>query len=517
MTDAAGAPDPMRDAAHAASRRVVVVGGGMAGLVAALECAKVGLPVTVLEASDRLGGAVRSAEIAGLTLDVGAESYATRAGHVRALVDELGLADAVVEPVAGGAWVAGLPGGVAAPLPAGGLLGIPANPFADDVRRVIGWRGAWRAYADRWQPVLTIGRERSLGRLVRSRVGDRVLDRLVAPVTSGVYSSHPDAIDVDRAAPGLNAALTRSGSLLGAVALVTGARRESAKAPGAAVASLDGGMSRLVAALRHRLEQLGVRFRIGAPVERIEARDGGWIVEVAEPADPSTGSGSGDAAGSGEEGSGSGADSGSGEAADAVIVATHESEARRLLGPLASGLHTAASAEALPPVVEIVTLVLEASALDGAPRGTGVLTVPGSHIAKALTHSTAKWEWVARAAEGRHVLRVSFGSQGEPPATAVLDDDAAIALAVAEASALLGVRFGPEAVVAGRRERFVQAQPGSAIGQAEAAAAARSAVRTVPGLAVVGAWLAGTGLAQVVPDARAEGDRVRSALLWSDD
>jgi oxygen-dependent protoporphyrinogen oxidase len=39
-------------------------------------------------------------------------------------------------------------------------------------------------------------------------------------------------------------------------------------------------------------------------------------------------------------------------------------------------------------------------------------------------------------------------------------------------------------------------------------------VQGVPGLAVVGAWLAGTGLAQVIPDAIDEADRLRRALLW---
>ncbi|HEX5859774.1 MAG TPA: FAD-dependent oxidoreductase, partial [Microbacterium sp.] len=184
-------PDTPLDelAAHARETRVVVVGGGIAGLVAAYECAKVGIRVVVLEQSDRVGGSVRSAEVGGLTLDVGAESYATRGGHVRALAEELGLGADIVLPAPGGAWVVGLPGSPgAAPLPKGGVLGIPDNAWAEDVRRVIGWRGAWRAYVDRIRPPLTIGHEHSLGRLVRTRMGDAVLDRLVAPVTTGVYS-----------------------------------------------------------------------------------------------------------------------------------------------------------------------------------------------------------------------------------------------------------------------------------------------------------------------------------------
>ncbi|WP_230011026.1 NAD(P)/FAD-dependent oxidoreductase, partial [Microbacterium sp. Bi128] len=156
--------DPLeRLAEHAHESRIVIAGGGISGLVAALECAKVGMQVTVLEASDVFGGVVRSAEVGGLTLDVGAESFATRGGIVRGLLSELGLADQVVAPNPAGAWVAGVPGIGAAPLPKGGILGIPDNPWAPDVRRVIGWAGAWRAYVDRLRPPLTIGHQRSLG------------------------------------------------------------------------------------------------------------------------------------------------------------------------------------------------------------------------------------------------------------------------------------------------------------------------------------------------------------------
>lgn len=488
---------------NAHDTRVVVIGGGIAGLVSALECAKVGMPVTLLEASGRFGGVLRAVELDGVTVDVGAESFAVRGGTVAALVDELGLSDAVVSPAAGGAWLAGLPGGGAAPLPIGGVLGIPANPFADDVRRIIGWQGAWRAYLDRLRPPMTIGHEKSLGALVRRRMGPAVLDRLVAPVTSGVYSARPDDIDVDLAAPGLNNALTRTGSLSGAVAQLRG---DAPTAPGSAVRGLVGGMTRLVDALRERLEELGVDLRLDTPAQAI-VRDGeDWFVEIAAPA-PAAGAADADAPQPVE-----------GEAgsirlpADAVIVATGEAQARHLLAPVVPNLDPGSGAA---PVVEVVTLVVDAPALDAHPRGTGVLTVPGSHTAKALTHSTAKWAWV-REATSHHILRVSFGAQGEAPATEALDDDAAAALALSEASKLLGTRLEPAQLRAAHRERYVQSQPAAAIGRTELTAAARAAVHATPGLAAAGAWLSGTGLAQVIPDAIAEAERVRREALWGE-
>ncbi|MEJ1923630.1 protoporphyrinogen/coproporphyrinogen oxidase [Microbacterium sp. KHB019] len=481
-------------AARAAHRHVVVIGGGIGGLVAARECAKVGMRVTLLEAADELGGAIRRADLDGVRVDAGAESYATRGGHVRGLLEELGLSDRIVTPNPAGAWLVGAPGADAAPLPKGGILGIPANPFADDVRRIIGWGGAWRAYVDRLRPPLTIGQERSLGALVAKRMGAKVRDLLVAPVTAGVYSADPDDVDTEVAAPGLNEALTRAGSLSGGVAQLLADRAGRAKkAPGSAVEGIAGGMSLLVDALAADLGELGAVIRTGAAVDAIAPAGEGWIVTVPVASDDDV-------------------DAVQHETleADAVIVATAEPAARRLLESHVDGLGDQGEA----PQIEIVSLLLHSPALDAAPRGTGVLTVPGSHTAKALTHSSAKWGWVLESAGGRHVVRVSFGAQGEPAATAALDDDAAARLALSEASAMLGVALPESALIAAHRARFTQSQPASLIGAATRRRELRAAVERTGSLGAVGAWLSGTGLAQVVPDATAEADRVRRALLW---
>jgi len=484
-------------AQRAAQSHVAVVGGGIAGLVAALECAAVGMRVTVFEAASAPGGVVRRGTAAGLTFDAGAESFATRGGHVRALIEDLGLADAIVAPEPGGAWLAGIPKTGAAPLPKGGLLGIPENPFAEDVRKIIGWRGAWRAYVDRFRPVLTVGHTESLGQLVRTRMGTRVLNFLVAPVITGVHSSHPDDIDVDAAAPGLNGALTQAGSLSGGVAYLRHERAAAsnrAVAPGSAVMGIEGGMTRLVDALLSRLDLLGAEIRTDDPVEALVRQQDAWHVRAAE----------------GDDAAQDAADEST--LFDAVIIATGETTARHLLREHVSALDQID--EPVAPRVEIVTLVLDAPQLDANPRGSGVLTVPGSHIGKALTHSTAKWRWLREAADGRHVVRLSFGAQGEEPATAELSDDDAARLALSEASKMLGVPLPESALLGVYRARYSQSQPGSALGATARRTSISEVISQVAGLGAVGAWLSGTGLAQVVPHARAEADRVRKALLW---
>jgi len=480
-------PTPLDDlAAHAHETHVVVVGGGIGGLVAAHACAKVGIRVTVLEASDRLGGAVRTIDLAGVRVDLGAEGYATRGGAVRGLVDELDLTDAVVPTARRAEWISGLPGG-AVPVPEATVRGIPENPWEESIRRVIGRRGTWRAYLDRLRPPLTIGQERSLGRLVRTRMGELVLDRLVAPLSLGGFSIHPDDVDVELVAPGLNAALTRTGSLAGAVMQLRADK--GPKPAGDGLEGIDGGMSRLIDALHDRLRTLGAEVRLNSPVDALERRDDGrWTVLPAA------------------------ADAEEIDTADVVILAAGADEAHRLLAAVVPAL------ERTPvTALEVVTLVVDSAALADAPARTAVYPVPGTAVVASVTDSTARWSWMRQPTEPRtRVLKVTFGGPGIPPATAALDDRAAAALALAEASALLDAPLGAAQLRGSHRARWSQPPPVSALGRADAADAARSAIHAIPGLAVVGAWVAGTGLAQVVPDAIAEAERIRRHALWGD-
>jgi oxygen-dependent protoporphyrinogen oxidase len=481
----------IRQALEAEPTRIAVVGGGVAGLVAARECARPGFEVVVLEAADRIGGSVAPLELDGMTLDAGAESFATRGGHVAELLDALGLAGEIVSPNPVGAWVR--TGTKSVPLPKAGLLGIPSSPLATDVVAAIGWGGALRASLDRLLPVLTIGQERRLGTLVRKRMGAKVLDELVVPVVTGVYSAAPDDLDIDVAAPGLNAALTRLGSLSGAV----GELRSQAKA-GSAVQGLRGGMWRLPAALAADIRARGGSVRTTAAVTAIAP----W----AAPETPAP-------AGAAHPES----DGGRRPARWTLRLAAPAPAALALL-PTASPSLAGLAGLDWPPAssVELVTLVLTAPALAEAPRGTGVLVgdAPGSGVAaKALTHASTKWAWVAEAAGGgRHVVRLSYGRAGQP-GTRELSDQRLREIALSDVSALLNIPLAASDVDAFTRIRWTNALPYATVGQRERIQRVRDGVGSVEGLEVTGSWLAGTGLASVVPDARRAAERARG-LRW---
>ncbi|RUQ10142.1 NAD(P)/FAD-dependent oxidoreductase [Curtobacterium sp. HSID17257] len=436
---------------------VVVVGGGVAGLVAARDLAKGGAHVVLVEAGDRLGGMIRRHTVAGLDLDLGAESFATRTDAVERLAIELGLGNDIVSPDPRGAWLMTRDGRTA-PIPQTGFLGIPGSPMAADVLAVIGQGGGLRAQMDSLLPSPIGARAQSLGALVRKRMGERVLDDLVVPVAGGVYSTHPDQLDPDRVAPGLRAALQREGSLARAVL----ALRSRATA-GSAVQGIGGGIARLVDELVADMATYGVDVRLGTRATAIER----FAVETVTA-------------------------DGTVERLPAQHVLASTPDPARTAAPDRTG-------------IELVTLVVDQPELDAGPRGTGMLVHPDAEgvRAKALTHATVKWPWLAETAAGRHVLRLSYatrpdGDGTEPAGTGtslpVDPDDTVGTRATRDATALLGVPVTADRVVGAARVRWYGPDL-TAAGLAE-------------GVVGIGETSSGRGLAGIVAAARTSAARI---------
>ena len=444
------------------ARTIVVVGGGVAGLVAARQLAGEGHLVTVLEASDRTGGALRSATLAGVAVDVGAEAFAVTRPETRSLIDELGLATDVVTPRRSDARLL-LPDGTYAMPHA--MLGVPTDLLAPSVIDILGEEAAASARTLDSRAPGPLDPEITLGALVRERMGDTVADRILTPVVAGVHAADPDLVECEAVIPGLLRALAETGSLAAAAARL----RSASGVPGAAIAGLRGGMTTLVAALEQDVTRLGVDVRVGSPVRGVTRRGNGWSVTL----DDAT------------------------LATDDLVLAVDAPAAARLLDA-ERGPREALARIAVGDIA-VVAMVLAAPELDDDPVGSGLLVAPGhpSVVAKALTHASAKWAWIREAyGPGRHLVRLSYGRDGRVQEG--MDDLPAIARA--DVSAIFALDE-PD-VVDLRITRWDRSLVFPRSGHRDAVAGVREAVAAAPGLAVIGAGIGGNGLAGTIALAR---------------
>ena len=461
----------------------IVIGGGPSGLVAARRLAASGMRVTLLEQNHHLGGAVGAHEVGGLLLDSGAESFATRSPVVRDLVEELGLGEQIVTPNSYGSWLY-LPQG-ACRTPSTGVMGIPGNVNDKSLIPVIGKTGLRRARMDRFMPPSVGEKAKTLGDLVRMRMGQKVLDNLVAPVVSGVYSTHPDNLDVDATIPGLRAALRKHRSLSAAAASF-----RAAAPAGSQVAGIVGGMNQLSENLVECLYEAGVRIVTNFDVIAVD-RDkstGQWFIIQRHGND-------------GEN---------TPLYADYLVLATDGPTVARLIGP-----HVSASLPSVEsgPEVALVTLVVDAPDLNKHPRGTGLLVSEQATAvrAKALTHATAKWEWVADAAgPNRHVLRLSYGRGGEDSrfSEVALADEQLITLALRDASRMMDVSLTRANLVDADVVRWRGVLPASTPGHRQRVQEFREHASELGTLCTVGSWAAGSGLVATIKDTYAQTDRL---------
>lgn len=75
--------------------RVVVIGGGLSGIAASLQCARAGAPVTLIESRGRLGGAAYSFDRHGIQADNGQHVFLRCCTAYRELLEEIGAAHMV--------------------------------------------------------------------------------------------------------------------------------------------------------------------------------------------------------------------------------------------------------------------------------------------------------------------------------------------------------------------------------------------------------------------------------------
>jgi protoporphyrinogen/coproporphyrinogen III oxidase len=471
------------------SPRVAVVGGGISGLTAAHRLRTLlgpAVEVVVLEQRDRVGGVLRTVDLAGVPYDVGAEAFLWRRPELRELLDELGLAGEVVHPAGAAATVRA--GGVTVPLPTGTLLGVPTSAARLD--GVLSAAGTAAARAERDRPIgWATGGDVALGGLLRERFGDELADRLADPLLGGVYAGRVDALGLRATVPALAAALDA-----GAPSVTAAADRATAPPPASPASvhgesrvpaqppvfgALRGGYAVLVDALA-----TGVDVRLSTTVRALNRLADGWRLVL-------------------------GPDQGVLDV-EAVVLAVPAPAAARLLAEVVPTAATAVGEIELASSV-VVALAYREGDATRLPATSGVLVAAGEPVSiKAATHSSRKWPHLtASATDGLVRLRASLGRFGEE-ATLQVDDAELVARARADLATLAGITAAPVAV---HVQRWGGGLPQYGVGHVDWVRAIDDAVAGVPGLAVAGAALHGVGVPACVGTARAAAERVAEQLV----
>jgi protoporphyrinogen/coproporphyrinogen III oxidase len=482
---------------------VAVIGGGISGLAAAFLLRNTGLTVTVLEGSPRLGGKLAVSEVAGVSVDAGAEALLARRPEGTGLIADLGLSAALEVPgtTSAGIWTRGR----VRPLPRRQFMGVPAD--FDDLAAtgIVSAAGIARARQDRTLPAGERGGDQSVTSRVGSRLGIEVVDRLVEPLLGGVYAGRCDDLSFDATLPALASAACGHASLAEAAAsLLPPAADRGADAAGdgrtadagrpaapPVFTTLTGGLGTLPAAVA---ADSGAVIRTGAMVRELTRTPDGWRLTVGSAHAPEW------------------------LDADAVIIAVPATPASRLLagaanGAAAAGQAATALAEIKYASLAIVTLAYPVAAFSQPVTGSGFLVpaVDGRAV-KAVTFSTVKWPHLRRENPGVHLVRCSVGRLGED--VVLQRDDAELAaLAAADLADATGVRGDPVDV---RVTRWGGGLPQYSVGHLDRVAAIRAAVVAVPGLAVCGAAYDGVGIPACIASAKLAVDQVVAYLSGRD-
>jgi oxygen-dependent protoporphyrinogen oxidase len=407
---------------------VLVVGGGIAGLAAAWEATGRGDEVTVLEASPRWGGLIRTSPMevpahdghpgGTLVIDEAADAFLARVPDAVELCRELGLVDRFTEPAARRAMV--WDGSALRWFPARQALGVPLDLEDLAATGLVSEQAIAAVAEEAAGEHAPLDHDVAVGPFLRGRLGDEVVDRVVAPLLGGINAGDVESMSLRAVAPQLADAAAAGGSLCAELA------RRASKAPeGPVFHGLLGGTATLVDALVDHLTDRGADLRTGTPVARVgvDAGDGRASVTTA---------------------------SGDTFHGDLVVVTTPAPAAAAMLADTSAETARALATIRLASVV-LVTFLFERSDVPGAGDGGEDATLCASGflvprraglLLAAASWGSLKWRhWD----DGRHfTVRASAGHVDDDRVVHMGDDEVVAGL-LADLRTTMGITAPPVA------------------------------------------------------------------------
>ncbi len=438
--------------------KVVVVGGGISGLVAAHELVKAGHEVRCLEPSGRPGGAIRTEVREGFVCEAGPHAILDGATETRALVEELGLERELVRPSPAArrrfVYVDGR------------LRTVPTDPFSLVTSDILSAAGKWRLCREpfvkaREAPAADL-EEETVYEFGARRLGDEAARKLVAPATIGVFAGDARRLVVREAFPRLAQLEDRHGSLLKGLRAL---RREGGSLGRSF--SFREGLEALPRALAQRLGEGIVRG-----VARALRRDGArFQLDVEGAAGTAT------------------------IHADRVVLACPPPIAARLLAPLLPAATAALEGIPLAPAA-IASLGFRSTDLGMDTSAYGLIVARGER-ATMLGCQYESTVFPGRAPEGATLIRVILGGVFDPGVVGE-SDEAIRARVLEELRLVTGLARDPELFAVWRVPHGI---PQYERGHARRVEAIEGALAGVPGLSLIGWTLRGVSVNEGIRNA----------------
>jgi oxygen-dependent protoporphyrinogen oxidase len=166
----------------------VVVGGGIAGLAAALELQYDGSEVLVLDAADRPGGVMRTDHVAGYVVERGPNTLQVKAPMLQALKTG-GFEDAMIraQPASRLRFI----------VRDAQLLPVPMSPMAFARTPLLTAGGKLRLLLEPLFRRRRDGVEESVAEFIGRRLGSQTLKNLVGPFLTGIYAGDPERLGAE--------------------------------------------------------------------------------------------------------------------------------------------------------------------------------------------------------------------------------------------------------------------------------------------------------------------------------
>jgi oxygen-dependent protoporphyrinogen oxidase len=463
--------------------RVVVIGSGISGLTAAYRLREraAGRPrpleVVVLEARDRVGGAIWTDRIGGYMLEGGADSFITNKPQALDLCHELGLGGQLIGTDHKHRRSFVVRNGKLLPVPEGFVLMAPRQLLPLMASPILSWKGKLRVLMDLLIPRRTEESDESLAGFVRRRMGREALDRLVQPLVAGIYTANPNELSLRATLPQFPEMERRFGGLIrGAWGRKADGDKNASGARYGLFASLADGMDTLPRTLASTLPPGSLR--LSTPARRIARADKGgpWRVELLD---------------------------GSALDARAVVVAAESHGSARLLDGVDPELSL--QLRSIPYASSaIVQLGYRRDQISHPLNGFGVV-IPAIENRAILAVSFTSVKFPSRAPAGSVLFRVFIGGALQADLFEH-DDEDLLALARREVESLLGVKGDPELACLARHSR---AMPQYTLGHLDRVSKVRELVSRHPGLILAGNAFDGVG----IPDCVRSGNLAAEAVL----